>query len=155
VASLFFISFYEGFYVPVRNKIDSILARDTNKDSGFLNKVLAAIITGTIGSLVANPVDVIKIRLMGNPLRYKSLSAGLFDLYTTEGLAGLTKGIVPSTLRGACIAVGELATYDHAKVVLKEMTALNEGPWLHLGASLITGLVATSVAAPFDLIKSR
>ena len=32
---------------------------------------------------------------------------------------------------------------------------IQEGPQLHIGSSLITGLVATTVAAPFDVIKSR
>ncbi len=35
------------------------------------------------------------------------------------------------------------------------MYNLNEGAALHIISSLITGLVATSMAAPFDLIKTR
>ena len=31
----------------------------------------------------------------------------------------------------------------------------NEGPVLHIAASLITGVVATTVAAPFDFVKTR
>lgn len=56
---------------------------------------------------------------------------------------------------GAFIAVGELATYDHSKVVLKSQFSFDEGFLLHAASSLITGLVATTVAAPFDLLKSR
>ena len=67
----------------------------------------------------------------------------------------MMKGILPSTLRGACIAAGELATYDHAKTTIKQVLPGEEGPILHVVASLLTGLVATSVAAPFDLIKTR
>lgn len=56
---------------------------------------------------------------------------------------------------GAFIAVGELATYDHSKMLLKSYFEMKEGFLLHCVSSLITGLVATTVAAPFDLLKSR
>lgn len=140
-----------GFYVPLRDKIDSIFV---SQRGGFFTKAIAAIITGTMGSIVANPVDVVKIRLMSDPLRYTSFLNALICVWQGEGMTGLTKGIVPSTLRGASIAVGELATYDYAKVVIKSHTYLEEGPVLHVLSSLITGLVATSVAAPFDVIKT-
>jgi hypothetical protein len=65
------------------------------------------------------------------------------------------RGVAPSTARGAVIAVGELTTYDHTKFLLKDSGLMNEGFYLHAVASLITGVVATTVAAPFDLLKTR
>lgn len=56
---------------------------------------------------------------------------------------------------GAMIAMGELATYDHVKYLLKKHSTLEEGGSLHIVSSMITGLVATTVAAPFDLLKTR
>jgi len=85
-----------------------------------------------------------------------SIMYGLYNIHKTEGLQGLTKGIVPSTLRGASIAVGELATYDYTKVFLKRVFYRGqESSYLHISASLVTGMVAATVAAPFDLIKTR
>eukprot|EP01031_Cornospumella_fuschlensis_P037780 gene37779-45897_t len=51
--------------------------------------------------------------------------------------------------------MGELATYDHVKYLLKKHSPLEEGGSLHVVSSMITGLVATTVAAPFDLLKTR
>jgi hypothetical protein len=68
------------------------------------------------------------------------------------------KGIIPSTLRGASIAVGELAAYDIAKTSIKSLDVRGlseEGAALHIASSLVTGLAATTMAAPFDLIKTR
>jgi hypothetical protein len=56
---------------------------------------------------------------------------------------------------GAAIAVGELATYDQSKIWLKKHFDFSEGFKLHTISSLITGFVATTVAAPFDLLKTR
>ena len=47
------------------------------------------------------------------------------------------------------------ATYDHSKIVIKETGGLQEGFVLHTCASMVTGIVATTVAAPFDMLKSR
>lgn len=55
---------------------------------------------------------------------------------------------------------GELATYDHAKYTIKSIAIgydliIEEGFWLHSMSSLVTGFVAATVAAPFDIIKTR
>ena len=39
--------------------------------------------------------------------------------------------------------------------MIKRHTDIQEGFALHTVCSLITGLVATTVAAPFDLLKTR
>eukprot|EP01033_Poteriospumella_lacustris_P003298 gene3298-2432_t len=143
-----------GFYVPIRNHIKSLLG-ETDYEDHLMVKVLSALATGTLGAVIANPVDVVKIRMMVDPHSYKSMLHGVREISRVEGFGGLYKGLFPSTLRGAFIAVGELATYDHSKVVLKSQFSFDEGFLLHAASSLITGLVATTVAAPFDLLKSR
>lgn len=154
-----------GFYTPARDFFRAALAPRGSpsppadgRDAAA--KVLAALATGTLGSVIANPVDVVKIRLMRDPQRYASLVGALGEIARSEGAAGLYRGLVPSTLRGACIAVGELATYDIAKSALRGLARsadgdAEEGVTLHVAASLITGAVASVVAAPFDLIKTR
>jgi hypothetical protein len=151
-----------GFYVPVRDTIRDIVAKLYNDktassavENSFSVKALAAMTTGTMGSILANPIDVVKIRLMTNPNAYQSTLSAIPIIFRMEGLAGLYKGVVPSTLRGAFIAAGELATYDHSKHLIKAHLQISEGVHLHSFASLITGFVAATVAAPFDMIKTR
>ena len=141
-----------GFYVPVRTTLLSVGLGDETA------RISAALVTGTLGSVIANPVDVVKIRQMRDPHTYGSLHAGLFAVLRDEGVGGLYKGLAPSTLRAAFIAVGELATYDIAKQRLRAVIYApgeQEGVALHVTASLVTGVVASFVAAPFDLIKAR
>ncbi len=94
-----------GLYAPVRDALDKSVGHG-QKDL-LLCKVLAALTTGTVGSIISNPIDLVKIRLMADPSRYSSLFHALKVVLQTEGYQGLTKGIVPSTLRGASIAVGK------------------------------------------------
>ena len=155
-------------------------------------------LTGTFGSIISNPTDVVKVRFLngaGGELSSSSWFPTLRAfpaLLADEGIAGgMMRGIVPSVLRGAFIAAGELATYDHVKGQLREAwqrgqkkkensrgsgdddddddenhsggsgggetetESRAESPVLHVVASLVTGVVATTVAAPFDLLKTR
>lgn len=150
-----------GLYVPLRDGLRGARARsDATAAGGVLGdadiKIAAALGCGALGSLVANPVDVVKIRLQIDPRAHASARAALTAIARTEGARGLLAGLAPSTLRASFIAVGELATYDVAKTALRRgLGRGDEGAALHVGASLITGAVAAVVAAPFDLIKSR
>jgi hypothetical protein len=150
-----------GLYVPVR---DALLERGGGGGDGAGAKVAAALACGAAGAVLANPIDVVKVRLMVSPHAYASTAGALRSIAADEGVAGLAKGLLPSTLRASAIAAGELATYDIAKTALRRWLARDgggagggggEGAALHVAASLITGAVASVVAAPFDLIKAR
>lgn len=93
-----------GFYVPIRNHIKSLLG-ETDYEDHLLVKVLSALATGTLGAVIANPVDVVKIRMMVDPHSYKSMFHGVREISRVEGVGGLYKGLFPSTLRGKCRAV--------------------------------------------------
>lgn len=145
-----------GFYVNVRDYL--CLNVFTNADKGSLApKIFASFITGAMGSIVANPIDLIKIRLMSNVEKYNNSIYTAFKTVVSEegGVLSLYKGLLPSTARAMAIAAGELATYDFTKNLIKQFTGEKESTKLHVVTSLITGFVAAAVAAPFDMIKSR
>lgn len=50
-----------GMYIPIRNLIAGEMAPGQNPT--LLQKILAAFASGTLGILVANPTDVVKVRL--------------------------------------------------------------------------------------------
>ena len=50
-----------GLYVPVRDMITGTLAPGENPTA--FQKVMAGMLTGTIGITIANPTDVVKIRM--------------------------------------------------------------------------------------------
>ena len=141
-----------GFYVPVRNHYNELLHED---GQSVRVKILAAITTGTMGALLANPLDVIKIRLMINPATYPTIRGAFPTIINAEGVKALYKGLLPSCLRGATVAVGEYDAYDISKQVLKNHFHMPDGKVVHIISSLIAGLTATTLAAPFDVLKTR
>ena len=80
-----------GFYVPVRDYLYKTFDNPTDGGDSTSNsatvktKIMAAMTTGTMGSIIANPVDVVKIRLMAAPNLYSSMVDGLRSIYRNEG----------------------------------------------------------------------
>ena len=139
----------KGLYPQVRR----FLAGDESQPTLPI-RVAAASCTGFLGSIGANAFDVVKIRQFASGTS-ESMGSAMLDVVRTEGLVRglLLRGASASAPRGASIAVGEVTTYDQTKSYLCQH--YEDGFGLHVVTSLITGVVATTVAAPFDLLKSR
>ncbi len=70
------------------------------------------------------------------------------------GIRGLWKGVVPNCQRAALVQVGDLTTYDFVKQGLRR-AGVADGPVLHATCSVAAGLVAATLGAPADVIKTR
>ena len=149
-----------GLYQPLRTAI----AGDSSVS--FSAKVLCASITGTCGQLIAAPTDVIKVRLQadarlrwtGQAPRYTGLIHAALTIPQQEGFATFYKGLTPSLGRAAIMYGSSCAAYDHAKHVLTAKDGLYEGEQslrAHIAASAMSGLIASCVSTPFDVIKTR
>lgn len=117
---------------------------------------MAGICSGGISSFVATPLDVVKIRLqVKGERRYRGLTHGLIDVGKNEGIAGLYKGWAPTMFRAAVITGSQISSYDQIKRFLIDRGYMTEGLALHTVASFCAGLIATIVASPVDVIKTR
>ncbi|KAH1239703.1 Mitochondrial uncoupling protein 2 [Glycine max] len=87
--------------------------------------ILAALLTGALAITIANPTDLVKVRLQaegqlptGVPKRY----SGAIDAYLTilrqEGIGALWTGLGANIARNAIINAAELASYDKVKRVI-------------------------------------
>jgi len=141
-----------GLYVPVRDYLGETLHFEK---TSFTLKIFTGVLTGALSCVFSNPIDVIKVRQMLEPKAYGSLIRAVPEIVASEGWFGLYKGVLPSTLRGAAITVGQLSAYDISKGELRKVLGISEGFHLHVAASLIAGVCAAVLAAPADLIKSR
>jgi solute carrier family 25 uncoupling protein 8/9 len=81
-------------------------------------KVIAGLITGAIGISVANPTDVVKIRLQaqGSMKPSERRYTGTLDCYrkiiAADGVPGLWVGIIPNIMRNSIMNAAEIASYD-------------------------------------------
>jgi len=164
VRELLYSGCTKGLYPLAR---DAVAPRD--REPQLHHRALAAALTGLGGSVCANGPDVVKVRLFADPGRYPGAALAALEIARTEGIVAglLIRGVSASAPRGAAIAVGEVTTYDHTKATLRRHWPGADAPSggaadgrrrepfsLHVVTSLITGVVATTVAAPFDTIKS-
>eukprot|EP01126_Amoeba_proteus_P003988 TRINITY_DN11359_c0_g1_i2.p1 TRINITY_DN11359_c0_g1~~TRINITY_DN11359_c0_g1_i2.p1 ORF type:complete len:308 (-),score=32.03 TRINITY_DN11359_c0_g1_i2:221-1144(-) len=119
-------------------------------------KILAAALAGSISSALCTPTDVIKTRMQATNhfgQKYRSTLSAFRCILKNEGFFGLYKAWGPTSCRAAVVGCSELISYDEAKHYLFNMGY--DGVGLHLGASLISGLVATFFSAPVDFLKTR
>lgn len=142
----------------------------------FFDKLFAGMISGALGSALANPTDLVKIRLQhehgkicpqsgvyltgprtGSPPSYRSTFHAFATIYKNEGLSynGLFRGVYATMTRASLLTGGQLASYEHAKDTLKGQFGWSEGPYLHTVSSIWSGLVASIFCAPADIVKTR
>ncbi|XP_068311247.1 mitochondrial uncoupling protein 2-like [Pyrus communis] len=131
-------------------------------DIPLFHKILAALFTGALAIIVANPTDLVKVRLQsegklpaGVPRRY----AGALDAYSTivrqEGLGALWTGLVPNVARNAIVNAAELASYDQVKETILKIPGSTDNILTHILAGLGAGFFAVSIGSPVDMVKSR
>jgi len=129
-------------------------------------KIVAGGGAGAIASAIANPTDLMKVRLQTDgmtkgpdgeflPKRYKGMGDAFKSIIKEEGVAGLWTGVGPTVGRATALAAAELATYDEVKVQLKSKAGMQDGLLLTLCTAFTSGYVSTVASSPFDVVKSR
>jgi len=146
-----------GAYESVKNEYVELFGAT----SGFQVlwcRIAAGITTGTLAILVAQPADVVKIRMQahGSAQQY----TGVIDAYRTitrmEGVKnGLYRGMLPNIGRNCIINVGETVVYDVAKDGFISNNLLRDGIVCHFASAVVAGVTATIVASPVDVVKTR
>ncbi|KAH7342039.1 mitochondrial carrier domain-containing protein [Rhizoctonia solani] len=133
---------------------------------GIPLKALSGLMSGAIGASIANPTDLIKIRMQAyhNPPvpAYSSVLSSLRCVYNegggtlSGGLRSLWRGTTATVTRGAIITVAQIGSYDHFKQVFKSHRIMDEGMPLHLTSSLFAGRFSPQVIqSNVDVIKVR
>lgn len=87
--------------------------------------ILCAGVAGAVSSAIANPTDVLKVRMQvmgnggngvkGSAVKNKNLFRAFQEIYRYEGVRGLWRGVGPTAQRAMVIAAVELPVYDFCK----------------------------------------
>lgn len=113
--------------------------------------------------MVASPADLIKVRMQadirmvkqGLEPRYSGPLHALNTIIRTEGFGGLWRGVFPNVQRAFLVNMGELACYDHAKRLIIEKQIADDNIYAHTLSSIMSGLSATALSCPADVVKTR
>ncbi|PVH23336.1 hypothetical protein CXQ85_003070 [Candidozyma haemuli] len=122
-----------------------------------------SMISGALGGLVGNPSDVVNIRMQNDSTlprdqrrNYRNAFDGLFRICKHEGVLSLFRGLTPNLARGILMTASQVVTYDIAKNLLVDGLSMDPSKKsTHFSASLMAGLVATTVCSPADVVKTR
>ncbi len=121
-----------------------------------------SVVAGGLGALIGTPADAALVRMQADATlpvaerrNYKNGVDAMVRMFREEGLKGFFSGASPTIMRGLAMNVGMLASYDK----LKDMGAPYLGganSQLNLvNASFSSGVIAATIALPFDFLKTR
>lgn len=143
-----------GLYQPVKDLVAPL--------GGPLiaQKMAAGLTTGAIAISVANPADLVKVRLQAQgrssgPAKYSSALQAYRIIAKEEGLRGLWTGYMPNLARNSIMNCVELVGYDVSKETLVNYGFNPDGVQTHLIGGLSAGFMATVIANPLDVMKNR
>lgn len=162
-----------SIYPSLRKAFQTFGDQDSTSFVSFLHKFGAGLVAGAVGSSIANPADLLKIRMQaqagrlnangcfvngpksGEKAPHKNTLNALSAAFNGNGLRGLYRGVSATCLRSSLLTAGQLSSYDHTKQLLKlNFPFITEGPVLHICCSVVSGFVAATCAAPADRIKT-
>ncbi|CAN8279227.1 unnamed protein product [Cochlearia groenlandica] len=148
-----------GMYEPVKNLY---VGKDFVGDVPLSKKILAGLTTGALGIMVANPTDLVKVRLQaegklaaGVPRRYSGALNAYSTIVRQEGVRALWTGLGPNVARNAIINAAELASYDQVKQSILKIPGFTDNVVTHILSGLGAGFFAVCIGSPVDVVKSR
>ena len=151
-----------GLYGPIKNQ----MGIPSSGKVPLWKKIVAGGSAGAIASAVANPTDLIKVRLQTDgmvkdaegkylPKRFNGMVHAFTSIVKEEGVLALWTGVGPTVGRATALAAAELATYDEVKGQLLKSCYFQQGLLLTATTALASGYVSTVASSPFDVVKSR
>lgn len=96
-----------------------------------------------------------RLTSQGSQPRYSGFFDALGKIVRSEGLGGLWKGVVPNAQRAFLVNMGELACYDQAKHFIIRNRISDDNIYAHTLSSIMSGLSATTLSCPADVVKTR
>lgn len=127
------------------------------KHEKLATNVGCGILAGVVSSSLANPTDVLKIRMQAKNETFArmGLIASFVNIAQNEGIKGLWRGVGPTANRAAVVCGVELPAYDVCKKYIIHYGLLDDNKLLHFISSFIAGLAGAIASNPIDVVKTR
>ncbi|KAL9252822.1 Mitochondrial uncoupling protein 3-like protein [Drosera capensis] len=155
------------FYTPIRivgyEGLREVAGDGNGGKVGVWGKAGIGGFSGVVAQVVASPADLVKVRLQadghfashGLRRRYSGPIDVLNKTIRAEGLRGLWRGLLPNVQRAFLVNMGELTCYDQAKRSVIASGIADDNIYAHTLASIMSGLAATTLSCPADVVKTR
>lgn len=121
-----------------------------------LQSVAIGITARTMSGIILIPITVIKTRVESGEYGYRSIRQALKIIYRSEGVRGLTCGLLPTLFRDAPFSGLYLMFYRQIKYNLpQELFKGDLAAPAHFSCGIVAGLLASLVTQPADVIKTK
>ena len=143
---------YSGFRVGMYPTVRDIVPGD-----GFSAKLVAGCATGAVGAATFMPAEMARVKTVAAHGRgpYATLRGAVATTVREESATGLWRGATAFAARCGCFSGVQLATYETTKRwCLSAGVVADEGPKLHILASLVSGICGQIVSHPLDTVKT-
>ncbi|XP_008426688.1 brain mitochondrial carrier protein 1 isoform X1 [Poecilia reticulata] len=126
------------------------------EDETLIINIFCGVVSGVMSSMLANPTDVLKIRMQAQgSLLQGSMMSNFINIYQTEGTRGLWRGVIPTAQRAAIVVGVELPFYDVTKKHLLRSGLVGDTILTHFMSSFTCGLAGAIASNPVDVIRTR
>ncbi|KAK6204678.1 mitochondrial oxaloacetate carrier protein [Scheffersomyces amazonensis] len=163
-----------GLYEPSRYYLTKFLTPQNFQDGhsipqNLIINVSSGFISGSAGAILGSPFFLIKTRMqsytkaaseaahhVGQQTYYKGVWDGLSQVYKSEGIKGLYRGVDAAVLRTGAGSSAQLPVYTYTKNFLLKHNIVDENSLLlHFISSSMAGLGVAIVMNPWDVILTR
>lgn len=125
------------------------------KDSNFFWKFVAGSSAGALGSIVGNPFDVLKTRMMAAEGKGSSFGGAASELYAKQGMAGFYRGLGANVMRAMVLNGTKMACYDQIKYEIVKSGVVPKGLATQFCAAFGAGFFMATTVAPFDMVRTK
>ncbi|KAG5896962.1 hypothetical protein JTB14_024809 [Gonioctena quinquepunctata] len=127
-----------------------------DKTPNPMESVAMGVIARAMSGAALIPITVVKTRFESGVYGYDGVLTALKEIYRTEGLRGMTCGLVPTLFRDAPFSGIYLMFYTQAKLVVpQEMLNSNYSSPVHFTCGVTAGILASFITQPADVLKTK
>ena len=139
-----------GGYGPIRKALGA-----DSPDAPFFLKFGAGAMSGSLGSVIGNPFDVMKTMMMADAKTKTPLSQLMKKMLSEQGVSGFYRGISANIAR-ACVLNGtKMACYDSIKGQVVSKTGWSrKDPRCQFVSAVGAGFFMTCTVSPFDMLRT-
>lgn len=139
-----------GLYSPIKS------AMGVDSNSHFIMKFTAGSLAGALGSLVGNPFDVLKTRMMASETRSTpSIKSTATELFQNQGMKGFYRGIEANILRAMVLNGTKMSCYDQIKDMITVSKIVPNGLPTQFCSAFGAGFFMATTVAPFDMVRTK
>ncbi|KAF7262985.1 mitochondrial glycine transporter A-like isoform X2 [Rhynchophorus ferrugineus] len=121
-----------------------------------LESVTMGFCARSMSGAILIPITVVKTRFESGVYGYDGVISALKQIYRTEGIKGMTCGLIPTLFRDAPFSGLYLMFYTQTKQLIpQDILNSQYGSPIHFCCGVTAGIMASVVTQPADVLKTK